>query len=62
MSRFAAYKARDTLAKVLYAQLFESIVLLINQAFKCDYKPDQAANITILDIAGFGKLLQNLWD
>lgn len=54
LSIFAACKARDTLVKILYAQLFQSIVKYINVAFECHQQTDH--QITILDIAGFGKL------
>lgn len=51
LSEFAACKARDTLSKMIYTHLFQSIVAYINRAFTCNH---QSASITILDIAGFG--------
>lgn len=60
LSTFAACKARDTLAKNLYAYLFQSIVSYINQAFTYDHQNNQSASITLIDIAGFGKRILQL--
>lgn len=60
LSTFAACKARDTLAKALYADLFRFIVAHINQTFKFDHGTSQNTSIqsiSILDIAGFGELI-----
>lgn len=54
MSMFRARKARDTLTKLLYAHVFQSVVFFINRAFSC-VQIDRNTSIIILDIAGFGK-------
>lgn len=52
---FTARKSRDTLAKAIYSHLFKIVVVFINRSFASGYnQTDQS--ITILDIAGFGRL------
>lgn len=55
---FAASRARDTIAKKLYTLLFESIVCYINRAWTNNTQTNQTSNITIIDIAGFGKSIR----
>ncbi|XP_031625631.1 myosin heavy chain 95F-like [Contarinia nasturtii] len=50
---FAASRARDTISKAIYDDLFKSIVFYINRAFENNHQSDQSPNINILDIAGF---------
>ena len=49
-----AQNARDALAKAIYARLFDYIVARVNQSLPFS---SSKSYIGVLDIAGFGKLL-----
>jgi len=53
----AAAEARDALAKVVYARLFDWIVAAVNAAIGRD--PDAHASVGVLDIYGFESFAQN---
>lgn len=52
---FAACRARDTIAKMLYSRIFQCIVDYINQALLKNPGKNTYTNINIIDIAGFGR-------
>lgn len=60
---FSSRKVRDTFAKVMYTKLFDSIIFSINESLQQNstHHENSKLNISVLDIAGFGKVMKKLF-
>lgn len=56
---FDARQARDTVMKMIYAHLFNFIIISVNHSFRCK-SSELSKSINILDIAGFGIYFEHL--